>query len=227
MPPHTEHWLGLLALPRASPSNRFATPSSRFSTAFLLIPIASRPCFCSVFALPLILSHRLPYCNLSITHNLKRLPRSSGKVIFPVRTHRTAAWKRLRDLEAYGANAELSIPNSGSRPSLAARWVDDGGDAGAGVRCVVGAPGGGCVCGPPPGTRAQGGGFTRDHGAWPPPCGLLCGDVGERRPGGQAVTPRCIEGASRHGRPAPVIAKGDLENTGQSISIAMWAMPLP
>ena len=105
--------------------------------------------------------------------------------------HRTAAWKRLRDLEAFGVNAELSIPNSGSRRSLAARWVDDGGDAGAGVRGVVGAPGGGCVCGPPPGTRAQGGGFTRDRGAWPPPCGLLCGDAGERRPGDQAVPPWC------------------------------------
>ena len=70
-------------------------------------------------------------------------------------------------------------------------------------------------CAVPPGSAGQ---------AVPP------GSAGQAVPpgsAGQAVPPRCIEGASRHGRPAPVIAKGDRENTDQSISIAMWAMPLP
>ena len=61
-------------------------------------------------------------------------------------------------------------------------------------------------------------------------CAVTPGSAGQAVPpgsAGQAVPPWCIEGASRHGCPAPVIAKGDHENTGQSISIAMWAMPLP
>ena len=49
----------------------------------------------------------------------------------------------------------------------------------------------------------QGGGFTRERGAWLPLDGLLCGDAGDSRPGGPGVPPWCIEGASRHGRPAP------------------------
>ena len=150
----------------------------------------------------------------------------------------TAARKRLKVFQACLPNAELSIPNSGSRPSLAARWVDDGGDGGMGARGrghrpvpvprgrqappgpvrLGGWTTGGCGCGGAlcagrgrcvrVGSRhpGQGGGFTRDRGAWLPPDGLLCGDAGDSRPGGQAVPHWCIEGASRHGRPAPPLA---------------------
>ena len=134
---------------------------------------------------------------------------------------------------------------------LPAGWADDRGDAGAGVRCVVGAPGaarrgsvalrvrrgargrlGVAGTGPVrevragsrhPGKAGDSPGIAVRRYLLTVCCAVAPGSAGQAARGGGAW---CIEGASRHGRPAPSLAPGCQRGARGSVERAGGALIL-